>query len=81
MADCKNALVETNGDEEKAFAFLRINTPETYAAVGAIETIFPGVLFDVYVEDNGSILFFENETQRVVAAYANDTIHLYPNME
>jgi len=78
MLDCKNALVESNGDEEKAMVILRLNSPKTRLVVESIQHMYPEVDFDVCVR-NDSIVFLDKKTQRVFAALENGNINLYPN--
>jgi len=78
MLDCKNALVEANGDEEHAIEILRINSQETRMVVEMFQHMHPGVAFDLRVV-NGCVVFINNKTQTVFAALENGNLNLYPD--
>ena len=78
LGDCKNALVEANGDEAKAIAILQLNSPQTQMIVGMMQQMYPNADLDA-VYANGEVLFIDKKTQKVVAGVENGNINLYPN--
>jgi len=80
IGDCKNALVQANGDEEKAIGILQLNTPQTRMIVEMIQQMYPNVTFDVVCE-SGEILLVNTKTQNVIAGSINGQINLYPNAQ
>ena len=78
ILDCKNALVEANGDEEQAFAILHINTPQTRMFVEMMQHMYPGVAFDIGVRNEGATVFIDKNTQKVFATCEDGKINLYP---
>jgi translation elongation factor EF-Ts len=58
MVDCKKALVEENGDEEKAIQILWQNDPYTRMIAEGMQKLVPGSTYEI---QNGNINLYPDK--------------------